>query len=456
MNAAPDNEAGFWESTEIVEIHDEILRSAGSAWDDVAEFPSAWFASDVAQAFKQRLISALEHEFADAPLFILKDPRLCKLVPLWLSLLADLDITPLFVIPIRNPLEVAASLKKRNSFLEDRSLLLWLQYFLAAEWHTRGYRRSFVTYDGLFRDWRRVADTIGHDLDVSWPRQSYAADIEIEKFISTELRHHDLANDEVYARKNVILWVKTAFAWALRAAEHLPTASDDLDRLRDDLSAAERAFMPLLVDREMSILTLTDDVRRLTEDNALEVDERQRLEGEHRDLESRLADRDTAIDDLRNELERERTDAADGRRLIADLTQQLDLRDEQSLRMGAEAETQVQHLQAVIADAHGDNAALRRQHDLLVNSTLWRLSAPFRSIVGALSPRVRLHMRRILKAMYWVATPHRIRQRLAFFRARRAGQREAALPPAAVSNPGNHARSCASPGRGPCFGETSK
>src|SRR5580692_5095072 len=124
-----DNEIGFWEPRQIVAIHDEILQSAGSSWDDVAALPHAWFSSDVASRFRQRLGVALDRTFGDAPLFALKDPRLCLLLPLWLSLLDERGIAPLPVISVRNPLEVAASLGRRDSFSESKSLLLWLKYF---------------------------------------------------------------------------------------------------------------------------------------------------------------------------------------------------------------------------------------------------------------------------------------------------------------------------------------
>jgi len=41
----PANQAneGFWESSNIMTIHDELLASAGSAWDDFSEFPKSCF-----------------------------------------------------------------------------------------------------------------------------------------------------------------------------------------------------------------------------------------------------------------------------------------------------------------------------------------------------------------------------------------------------------------------------
>lgn len=183
LRPAPDNEAGFWEPREIVAIHDELLASAGSSWDDFSEFPQHWFASASAGSFKTRLVATLWEEFGPAPLFIVKDPRICRIVPLWLSVLDELGAAPLFVIPIRNPFEVAASLKQRNGFPETTSLLLWLRHFLAAERDTRGFRRSFVAYEHLLSDWGKVVDGIARDLHIHWPRRSVAFDLEIDSFL---------------------------------------------------------------------------------------------------------------------------------------------------------------------------------------------------------------------------------------------------------------------------------
>ena len=263
MRPTPDNEAGFWEPSEIAAIHDEILASAGSSWHDVSEFPHSWFASDIAASFKQRLVAAMREDFSDAPLFIVKDPRICRLVPLWLSIFEQMRVAPLFVISIRNPLEVTASLRERDAFSEAKSLLLWLRHFLAAERSTRGLRRSFVAYDRLVRDWRGVVDRIGCDLDVSWPRQSHVADIEIENFVSTRLRHHVFGTEEVHVRRNLAPWLKTAFDWATRAASGRPTTPDELDSVHVALEAADLAFMPLVAAKEASLAARAAELEHL-------------------------------------------------------------------------------------------------------------------------------------------------------------------------------------------------
>src|SRR5687767_2432337 len=119
------NDVGFFEPSRIVEIHDELLAIAGSSWHDTSPLPEAWFRSPAARAFSQRLKTTYLEEYGDAPLTVLKDPRVCRLLPVWREILASLNVTPMFVMPFRHPVEVAMSLARRDGFSSQKSHILW-------------------------------------------------------------------------------------------------------------------------------------------------------------------------------------------------------------------------------------------------------------------------------------------------------------------------------------------
>src|ERR1051325_3197571 len=73
-----DNETGFWESKDLQELHDAMLASCGSSWDDVLPVPPAWFASEVAADFRGQVLAVLERDFAASEWFVIKDPRACR------------------------------------------------------------------------------------------------------------------------------------------------------------------------------------------------------------------------------------------------------------------------------------------------------------------------------------------------------------------------------------------
>lgn len=236
-----DNVTGHWEPMEVVGIHDQVLASAASGYDDVTQFPQEWFASEAADVFRSQILDILKRDFSMCSLFILKDPRMCRLLPLWFPILKEFSTQPLFVIPIRNPLDVAASLKKRDGFSEDKSLLLWLWHFLSAERGTRGRKRSFVRYNLLLQDWRKVIHRIETDLDLRLTR-TVEAEKQIDRFLNWEHRHHDLPDEELFARPNLLEWVRIAYAWAIDAAQSSPVNAGDLDLIYGELTQASRAF----------------------------------------------------------------------------------------------------------------------------------------------------------------------------------------------------------------------
>src|SRR4029077_5584903 len=70
------NPKGYWEPADIVDLHDEMLAAAGSSWNDVAGFPLAWLDTPEGQSFRSRLCGSFQRAFGDAPLALLKDPRI--------------------------------------------------------------------------------------------------------------------------------------------------------------------------------------------------------------------------------------------------------------------------------------------------------------------------------------------------------------------------------------------
>ena len=265
-----NNETGFWESSDIFSIHEEILASAGAAWDDISAFPDRWYGSDVAKIFRKKIVGILRQDFGCAPLFIVKDPRICRLVPFWVSVLKELNAQPNFIIVFRNPLEVAMSLKVRDELHPSKSLLLWLRHVLDAERDSRGYKRSFVSYDALMEDWRATAERISTDLRIGWPRASHQAAAEIEDFLSFKLRHTEVAREEFEARADVVSWVKEAYVAALEAvAGNGQQLSDIFDHIRAELETADLAYGPLIALGRLQLRERDAEIERLA--NELEA-----------------------------------------------------------------------------------------------------------------------------------------------------------------------------------------
>lgn len=200
LPSRPDNSRGYWESAAIVRVHDRLLKAVDVAHEDQFDpipLRSDWLTSAPAQKAKRDLAAAIETEFADSRLFVVKDPRLSRLLPLWVELLAEREIAPVVVIPFRNPLEVAASLAQRNEIPLSKALLLYLFAYLETELASRQVPRLFVRYDSLLKDWRSFALHLSQISggQLSAPGEGIA--VEIDEFLSADLYHHRFSHDEM-------------------------------------------------------------------------------------------------------------------------------------------------------------------------------------------------------------------------------------------------------------------
>jgi hypothetical protein len=242
-----NNDSGFWESLRIAKLHEGVLASAGLKWHDLPSVPQSWYASDAAIEFKRRLVELLVEEFGESRLFVIKDPRLCRVVPLWIDALTELDCEPNFVLPFRNPLEVAASLQRRDGFSLAHSLLLWLRHVVDGERATRGFGRTFVSYAHLLEDWHQSVSRIVAELDLDWPEDFDRVASEIGAFLSPDLRHFAFTDADVRARDDIVVWVKDAYsALEEAAAGNHAGAAEMFSRVGATLDEADVAYGPLL------------------------------------------------------------------------------------------------------------------------------------------------------------------------------------------------------------------
>ena len=232
MRPAEDNPKGFWESEVVTAFNDRLLAAAGSSWDDWRRFA---LPSDPAWA--EEAAGVLDAEFGDAEAIVLKDPRICRFFPFWRRVLESAGYGPLIVCPVRDPMEVAASLNARNGMDPARALRLWLRHVLDAEAASRGLPRHFMGWDGFIADWRgeiaRMAARF--DLDLSPTTDQAAA---VDAFLSADLRRQTPGEGRPPA---LVTRTCQALAGLARHGEHADLHRS-LDALRTEFDRAQTLF----------------------------------------------------------------------------------------------------------------------------------------------------------------------------------------------------------------------
>jgi len=371
--ADDDNPRGFWESLPIYQLNDEMLAAVGSSWDDWRSVSLDALDANLTAEFKARALDLLHRDFTSSSLFVLKDPRISRLLPFWIDVLTELGAAPKCVLAIRNPLEIAASLRVRNGFSPAKSHLVWLRYVLDSERDTRFLPRAFVRYDALLNDWRGVAEALAQTLAIQWPITPGASARQIEDFLEPSLRHASVEDVDLLHDESVIQLVKDAYHELLalyrEPSSRAPTLG--LDAIERDLALAASIIGPALhgeasraVDLWARARTMEVEIGNLKETVTEQANRLAAQEAHHQEL-ARV------IKITRAERDAARTAWRAGQRKVDQL------------------KTNLRHTKEQVREKR---AALKRKDarlNALYHSTSWKLTRPVRG-VSRLAQRTRL------------------------------------------------------------------
>jgi hypothetical protein len=117
-----DNPEGYWEHADLVALNDAVLAELGGAWDLPPDPPADWAAPRFDSL--RTAATGLVNRFAGQDPWGWKDPRNSLTAPFWRSVVGPITVIGV----VRNPLEVALSLQKRNQFSLPLGLALWYAY----------------------------------------------------------------------------------------------------------------------------------------------------------------------------------------------------------------------------------------------------------------------------------------------------------------------------------------
>src|SRR5689334_9439074 len=189
----PYNIKGHFEPSGVIEVDEQLLSALGASWYDLGPLNLSNLDPMVLDQFKAKFIQAIEASYNGASLFVLKEPRICRLFPLTQLALDDFGVGVRAIICVRDPREVAQSLVMRNGIDPGLDLShgfgLWLRYMLEAELPSRGLPRVFVDFSSLLEDWRDVVHKIEERLSIKLAGRHTNAANSVDEFLDRSLRH---------------------------------------------------------------------------------------------------------------------------------------------------------------------------------------------------------------------------------------------------------------------------
>lgn len=197
LDAQPENPTGYWEDRNIVELDDRVLQALGLKWDDTAPIAPARLERRRIRKLRREAVAYVERTFAPRPVWGFKDPRAIRILPFWSAALAAGRADDSYVVAIRNPLSVAASLYERQAMDREASLHLWLVHMLPFLHLLAGKAFVVVDYDLLMRDPRGQLARIAKALDIGGTGTSVDAERFASDFLDAGLRHSHFTLDDL-------------------------------------------------------------------------------------------------------------------------------------------------------------------------------------------------------------------------------------------------------------------
>jgi hypothetical protein len=230
MRLREDNPVGFFEHQPLTDLNDQIIWDLKGTWFSPPLLPPGWTAEPILEPSRARAVALLDQDFGPAAFWAWKDPRLCLTLPFWRPLLPPLRC----VLCLRNPIDVAQSLHRRDGFSLEMGVDLWCQYTAAAIVNTRGLATLLVSYDDVLD---RGADTVDRLVRfVEWPVDPSARDTAIAHASERpDLRHHrstldELCRHEATSRRAAALYrsLQARLAMPIEATQPAATERDGL------------------------------------------------------------------------------------------------------------------------------------------------------------------------------------------------------------------------------------
>jgi GT2 family glycosyltransferase len=186
MPARADNPDGFWENLRFVALNDEVLNELGGAWDLPTKADENFNHArlDPLRTKAQLLID----EFDPAKIWGWKDPRNSLTLPFWQNLLPELKT----LIVVRNPLEVAYSMRKRNGTSYSFGLRLWEIYNRRLIEATHADQRLVTHYDSFFENAEKELSRIASFIELPSSKVTEAAAL-----VTPQKRHTQFTTDQL-------------------------------------------------------------------------------------------------------------------------------------------------------------------------------------------------------------------------------------------------------------------
>jgi GT2 family glycosyltransferase/glycosyltransferase involved in cell wall biosynthesis len=296
MPPQADNPDGFWEHLGFVALNDELLSELGGAWDlpPKADENFTHARLDPLRMKARLLIDGFDSTRA----WGWKDPRNSLTLPFWQDLFPGLKT----LIVVRNPLEVAHSMRERNGTSYSLGLRLWEIYNRRLIETANEQQRLVTHYDLFFDDAETELRRIAEFIDLPYAEAHNAAALVKKRRRHTHFTTEHLIDARV--APGVIELYRTLIGEASTTGRN----KQNLDNSRQSGSPDEADFLPGSVSRLNAFVPeQIAQIEHLYRELLTQAEARHKAQVEEfsellRNKSVSLAESEAQVDELRNRL----------------------------------------------------------------------------------------------------------------------------------------------------------
>ncbi|MDK9775105.1 MULTISPECIES: glycosyltransferase [unclassified Vibrio] len=190
------NPKGHWEDIDVVSINDKLLAHYGNVWFSATQ-PEINLDDQYVQLLLGEAVNMVQQRVEEFNLWGFKDPRTSRLLMFWQEVFKRAGVQAKYVYALRNPLDIARSLARRDGINHRQGYLLWL-------WHTlpnlnllQSENVSWVGFNELLSQPRTVIAKLQQQLELD-SVSTENVDKFCDSYIDPSLSHSNAQLSDLY------------------------------------------------------------------------------------------------------------------------------------------------------------------------------------------------------------------------------------------------------------------
>ena len=244
------NPTGFFEDAVLLKLSKRLRRTLGLRPDSLRLLDDSVWASPAVMPFYEEFAATIDDRFGQAPVWGFKYARTMRLLPFWERLFEEMDVSPSYVMPIRNPLSVARSRSRldANRGRQEHSDLEWLANVVPYFDRLRDKNLVVIDYDKLMENPKAQLERLATRLELPLTDQTQQEIHTFENsFLQRGLQHTRFSIDDLESAKKINVLVRDAYLWLDRLAkDDIQTDASELWDAWGKINSGVSALAPIL------------------------------------------------------------------------------------------------------------------------------------------------------------------------------------------------------------------